>query len=118
MAGTGLINEALDDLQTTLATISGVPAVRDVRNITPGCVLIGAPSFTAWNYNIVHLEVPVIVISSGPGNQDALDQLLSIVASVLGKNVAVTDGRPSSVQIGGVEAPAYELTVKMQAQTA
>ena len=83
MAGTGLINEALDDLATTLATISGVPAVRDPRNITPGCVLIGAPSFTAWNYNIVELTVPCTIISSGPGNQDALDQLLSIVALVM-----------------------------------
>lgn len=118
MAGTGLINEALDDLATTLATISGVPAVRDPRNITPGCVLIGAPSFVAFNYNIVELDVPLVVIGSGPGNQDALDQLLSIVALLIGKNVAVTRGAPSSVQIGGVDAPAYELTVKMQAQTA
>ena len=118
MAGTGLINEALDDLKTTLATLTGIPAVRDPRNITPGCVLIGAPSFTAWNANIVALDVPVTIISSGPGNLDALDQLLSIVASVLGKNVAVTDGRPSNVEIGGVFAPAYELTVRMQAQTA
>ena len=62
MPGTGLINEALDDLQTTLATITGVPAVRDPRNITPGCVLIGAPSFTAWNYNIVELSVPCTII--------------------------------------------------------
>jgi hypothetical protein len=118
MAGTGLFNEALDDLATTLGTLTGVPIVRDPRNITPGCVLIGAPSFTAWNGNIVHLDVPCTVISSGPGNLDALDQLLSIVALVLGKNIAVTDGRPSNVEIGGVFAPAYQLTVKMQAQTA
>ena len=118
MAGTGLINEALDDLATTLGTLTGVPIVRDPRNITPGCVLVGAPSFTAWNGNIVHLDVPCTVISSGPGNQDTLDQLLSIAALVLGKNVAVTDGRPVQVTIGGVDAPAYELTVKMQAQTA
>lgn len=115
MAGTGLINQALDDLKTTLATLTGIPAVRDPRNITPGCVLIGAPSFTAYTYNVVELDVPCTVIGSGPGNQDALDQLLSIVASVLGKNVAVTDGRPSNVEIGGVVAPAYQLTVKMQA---
>ena len=117
MAGTGLINEALDDLKTTLSTLTGIPVVRDVRNITPGCVLIGAPTGRAFNYNIVDLEVPVVVISSGPGNQDALDQLLSIVALVMAKNVAVIDGRPTQVTIGGVDAPAYEMTVKMQAQT-
>jgi len=118
MAGTGLINEALDDLATTLLTITGLPVVRDPRNLTPGCVLIGAPSFTAWNYNIIDLEVPCLIISSGPGNQDALDQLLTIASQVLAKNVAVTAGRPTAISIGGTEAPAYELTVKMQAQTA
>ena len=118
MAGTGSIVEALEDLKTTLSTLTGIPVVRDIRNITPGCVLIGAPTGRAFNYNIVDLEVPVIVISSGPGNQDALDQLLSIVAAVLGKNVGATLFSPSSVQIGGVDAPAYEITVKMQAQTA
>lgn len=70
----------------------------------------------AFNYNIVDLSVPCTIISSGPGNQDALDQLLSIVALVMAKNVAVIDGRPTQVTIGGVEAPAYEITVKMQAQ--
>jgi hypothetical protein len=118
MAGTGLINEALDDLVTTLGTITGLPVTRDPRNLTPGCVLINAPSFSAWNYNIVALEVPLLIISSGPANLDALDQLLTIVSQILGKNVAVTSGRPTAVAIGGTDAPAYELTVKMQAQTA
>ena len=119
MAGTGLINEALDDLQTTLATITGVPAVRDVRNITPGCVLIGAASGEAFNNNnIVVLDVPLVAISSGPGNQDAIDQLLSIVALILAKNIGVTSFRPTTINIGGVEAPAYEMTMRMQAQTA
>ena len=116
MAGTGLINDALDDLRATLATLTGIPIVRDPRNITPGCVLSGAPSFTAYTGAIVDMTVPCTVIGSGPGNQDALDQLLTIVASVLDKRVAVTEGRPTSVSIGGVEAPAYEVTVKMQAQ--
>jgi hypothetical protein len=32
--------------------------------------------------------------------------------------VAVTDGRPTTLDIGGVMLPAYELTVNLQAQTA
>lgn len=119
MAGTGLINEALDDLANAIGNINGVPIVRDPRNITPGCVLIGAPTGSAFNNNnIVALDIPLTVISSGPGNQDALDQLLTIVALLLAKNIGVTDFRPSNVDIGGVFAPAYDLTVRMQAQNA
>ena len=118
MPGTGLFNEGLDDLATTLATISGLPVVRDPRNITPGCVLISAPSFTAFNYNIAKMTVPVQIISSGPGNQDALDQLLSLAAALLTKNVAVTEGRPTSFEIGGTIVPGYDLMVEMQVQTA
>jgi hypothetical protein len=54
----------------------------------------------------------------GPGNEDALRTLLNIVSLVLTKNVAVTDARPVSIDIGSTIAPGYELTVKMQAQTA
>lgn len=118
MAGTGLFNEGLDDLATTLLTITGLPVVRDPRNISPGCVLIGAPSFQAYNYNIAQLTVPIQVISSGPGNQDALDQLLTIVGQLLDKNVAVTEGRPTSLDIGGTICPGYDLTIEMQVQTA
>jgi hypothetical protein len=118
MPGTGLFNEGLDDLATTLLTISGLPVVRDPRNISPGCVLIGAPTFTPYNYNIAKMTVPVQLISSGPGNQDALDQLLSIAANLMAKNVAVTEGRPTSLDIGGTIVPGYDLTVEMQVQTA
>lgn len=117
MAGTGLFNQGLSDLATTLSTITGLPVVRDPRNITPGCVLIGAPSFQAYNYNIAQVSVPIQVISSGPGNQDALDQLLTIVGLLLSKNVAVTEGRPTSLDIGGTICPGYDLTIEMQVKT-
>ena len=37
------------------------------------------------------------------------------MAKVLSANVAVTDGRPTSIEIGGVLMPAYEMTVNMKA---
>ena len=117
MAYTDLFNEALDDLSTTLTTISGLPVATDPRNIVPGCVLIEAPSFEAFNYNIVRLTFPCTLIGSGPGNLDALRALLAISAQLLAKNVAVTEGRPSVANIGGTEQPAYSLTIQMQAQT-
>ena len=116
MAGTGLFVEALDDLATTLATISGLPVVRDPRNLTPGCVVIQAPTWQSFSSGIVQLTVPVTIVSSGPANRDALDQLLSIAATIIAKKVGNTNGRPVAVNIGGTDAPGYELTIEMQAQ--
>ena len=113
-----LFNEAIDDLSTTLATITGLPVATDPRRITPGCVFIDAPSFTAWNYNIVTMTFSVKVIGAGPGNLDALRELLQITAKVLAKNVAIQSGNPALIAIGGAEYPAYELSLSMQAQTA
>lgn len=117
MAYTDLFNEAIDDLRTTLATISGLPVATDPRHVTTSCVFIDAPSFDAWNYNIVRLDFPVKVIGSGPGNLDALRDILAIVAKVLAKNVAVKSGQPTVTSIGGQEYPSYDLTISMQAQT-
>jgi hypothetical protein len=118
MTYTDLFNEAIDDLRATLATISGLPVAIDPRHITTSCVFIDAPTFTAWNYNIVKMEVPVKVIGSGPGNLDALRDILGIVAKVLAKNVAVKSGQPTVVSIGGKDYPAYDILISMQAQTA
>jgi len=54
----------------------------------------------------------------GPANLDAQRSLLNMCAQLLTKNVAVTGGRPTVLDIGGSILPAYDLTVAMQAQTA
>jgi len=113
-----LFNEAIDDLSTTLKTITGLPVAIDPRQITTSCVFIDAPSFDAWNYNIVTLNFPVKVIGSGPGNLDALRDILQITSKVLAKNVAVKSGNPVIVSMGGADYPAYELLISMQAETA
>ena len=115
---TDLFNEALDDLVTTLNTVSGLQVVNDPRNLVPPCVLVEAPSFDAWNYNIVKLRFPVKIITLGPANLDALRSLLNIMSKVLAANIAVTDGRPTTTLIGGAEYPSYEVTANVQAQTA
>jgi hypothetical protein len=115
---TDLFNKALNDLTTFLQTVTGLRVVTDPRNLVPDCVLIQAPSFVAFNQNIVDLSFPVTVVGVGPGNADALRTILNTVSKVLAKNVAVTDGRPVSLEIGGTMAPGYELTIKMQGQTA
>lgn len=115
---TDLFNQAINNLSTDLKTVTGLRVITDPRNLQPNCVLIQAPSFTAWNSNIVDLTFPVTIVGVGPSNEDALRTILNTVSMVLGKNVAVTDGRPVTMDIGSTIAPAYELTVKMQAQTA
>jgi hypothetical protein len=118
VAFTDLFNEALDDLTATLTAVSGLQVVNDPRNLVPPCVFIDAPSFDAWNYNIVKLMFPVKIITLGPANLDAQRSLLNIMSKVLTANIAVTDGRPTSTLIGGVEYPSYEVTANVQAQTA
>ena len=117
VAYTDLFNEALDDLTATLQSITGLQVVNDPRNLVPPCAFIDAPSFVAFNKNIVKLTFPVRLITLGPGNLDAQRSLMNMAAKVLAKNVAVTDGRPTIAIIGGNEMAAYDLTIEMQAQT-
>jgi hypothetical protein len=117
-AYTDLFNKALDDLTATLTAVSGLQVVNDPRNLVPPCVFIDAPSFDAFNYNIVKLMFPVKIITLGPANLDAQRSLLNIMSKVLAANIAVTDGRPITTIIGGVEYPSYEVTANVQAQTA
>ena len=118
VAFTDLFNEALDDLTATLVAVSGLQVVNDPRNLVPPCVFIDAPSFNAFNYNIVKLMFPVKIITLGPANLDAQRSLLNIMSKVLAANIAVTDGRPTTTLIGGAEYPSYEVTANVQAQTA
>lgn len=118
MAYTDLFNEAIDDLATTLATISGLTVVTDPRNLQPPCVFLDAPSFEAFNYNIAKVTFSCIILTMGPSNLDALRPALAIAAQLLNKQVAVTDGRPTQTMIGGVEYPSYSVNISLQAQTA
>jgi hypothetical protein len=119
VAYTDLFNEALDDLAATLTTVTGLQVVTDPRNLVPPCAFIDAPSFVVYGGggNIVQLTYTVRLITLGPGNLDAQRNLMHLASLVLGKNVAVTNGRPTIAIIGGAEMPAYDLTIEMQAQT-
>jgi hypothetical protein len=43
--------------------------------------------------------------------------LLNLCALVLGKNVAVTSGRPTSLEIGNAVYPCYELMIKLTSKS-
>ena len=116
-AFTDLFNKALNDLTTFLKTVTGLRVVTDPRNLVPDCVLIQAPSFTVFTKDAVDMSFPITIVGVGPGNEDALRTILNTTSKVLGKNVAVTDGRPVTLDMGGTMAPGYELTIKMLAQS-
>ena len=118
MAYTDLFNETLDDLATLLGSITGLRVVTNPQNINPPCDFIDAPSFTAFNYNIVKMTFVVRLLGSGPGNEQNLRNLLNMASKILAKNVAVLDGRATYVTIGGQELAAYDLTINIEAQTA
>lgn len=112
-----LFNEAIDDLAATLSTITGLRVVYDSEKINPPCVFLDAPSFDAFNYNIVTMNFSVKVITLGPANLNGLRDVLSMSALLLSKNVAVKSGRPGYIPIGGQTFAAYDLTIEMQSQT-
>jgi hypothetical protein len=111
---TDLFNEAIDDLITTLATITDLRVTTDPQKINPPCVFLDAPTFDSWSSAIVKMNFAVI--SLGPGNLDAMRNILSITAKMLAKKVAVTAGRPGFITIGGQDFPCYDLDISLQAQ--
>ena len=114
---TDLFNTAINNLATTLNAVTGLVCITDVRNVQAPCVLLDAMSFTAFNANIVDISIPVTVISLGPSNADAYRNALNVAALVLAAKVAVTDGRPTTLTIGGVDYPALSLNIQMKAST-
>lgn len=119
MPSTGLLNEAMDDLSATLTAVSGLRVVSDPTKIVPNCVYLDAPSFetVAGGGNIIRMTVPIRVIGSGTAGLLVLQNILSIVATVLGSSIVIMAGQPSMLDIGGATYPAYDLQVAMQAQT-
>lgn len=118
MPATGLLNEAMDDLKATLTAVTSLRVITDPTKIVPNCVYLDAPSFEtiAGGGNIIRMTIPVRVIGSGPAGLPVLQNILSIVATVLGSSVVIMAGQPSMLEIGGAMYPAYDLQMAMQAQ--
>ena len=117
---TDLLNEAIDDIAATLTAVSGLRVVTDPTKLVPNCVFLLAPSFTTYagNGNIVTMDLPLKVVGSGPAGLPVLREILQVVALVLASKIIVLDGRPGSIDIGGASYPCYDLTMRVQAQTA
>ena len=46
----------------------------------------------------------------------AIENILSIVATVLGSSVVIMAGQPSSLEMGGATYPAYDLQMAMHCE--
>lgn len=117
MAYTDLFNVTFDNLAAKLQEITGLRVVTEPRGINPPCVFIDAPSFEAWNGNIAKMTFPVHVVGVGMADLNTLRTLMNIASKLLNKNVAVTEGRPSSLTIGGQDFATYDLRISIQGQT-
>ena len=121
MAYTDLFNTTIDTLEAKVATISGLPVIDNPQNAAGfinGFVLIQAPSFEAFNFNIAKMSFELMIVLPGQGNLAALRRGLQIAAGLMDLKIGVLTGRPSIADIGGVESPAYTISLDIQAQTA
>jgi hypothetical protein len=110
VAATGILAEARSAIVAQLTTL-GLAAVTDPRNIRPRSVLVEAPSFTSFTYNVGDIRFTLRIVAAPPGNQDAEDYLITTADAIMNSPIAVTDGRPTLTDIGGQTLPSYDLTV-------
>lgn len=106
-----LLNQGYDQFVTALNTATGLTIVNDPRNINPPCILLQAPSFEIRTNVVAEMQFQLTVIGTGPGNRNALKQLLSLADLVREAKLGLTVGRPVVQQIGGAEYPAYEMSI-------
>ena len=111
MPADDLLNEGYDDLVAALGTATGLTIVDDPRNINPPCILIQAPSFQMHTNVVTEMQFQLTVIGFGPGNRNALKQLLALADKIREAKLGLLSGRPVVQQIGGAEYPAYELSI-------
>lgn len=104
---------ALNDERATIAgklTAAGVIVSLDPRAVPP-VVLVAAPSVTGsegvggWR-----CDFPVQILSTPPGNAESLAWMLEQLEVVLSTFPGAT-GYPGTVDAGGVDVPAYTVTL-------
>jgi hypothetical protein len=111
MTWDNLFNDGYDQLVTKLQTATSLTVVNDPRNINPPCILLQAPSFIMHTNVVPEMQFQITVIGTGPGNRNALTQLLSLADRIRQAKIGLIEGRPVVQQIGGAEYPAYEMTI-------
>lgn len=115
MSATGIFAAAQSTLVASLEAL-GLAVVTDPRNARPMSVLVDPPVFTCFNSNVADIEIGVKVLAAPPGNQDAVDYLISTADAIMDSAISLIRGIPGVIQIGGQEVPTYDLTVRVGTQ--
>ena len=110
MAGTGTLHAAVNEVMAELAEL-GIPATADPRNARPGAVLVQLPTFNTYTYNVLDIRIGIQVCGPAVGAKDVSDVVMTVVDKIVNSPIAITEGRPTTVEVGGQSLPAYELTV-------
>ena len=111
----GIFVEARTSLVTSLEA-AGYKVVTDPRNLRPMSVLISPPTFDCFTFNVADITFDISILAAPPANQDALDWLLTQADTIMASVPGITHGTPSSINIGGQDLPAYDMTVRMSAR--
>jgi hypothetical protein len=112
MAASGTLKDCLKAVTDELADL-GLPAVTDPRNVRPGAIFVELPVLNAFTFNVLDVTIPLRVCGTPPGNKDSADWVITTVDKIINSPIAITDGRPTTVEIGGQSLPAYDLTARI-----
>jgi hypothetical protein len=115
VSASGIFAEAQSTLVASLEALD-LAVVTDSRNARPLSVLVDPPTFTCINSNVAEIEFSVKVLAAPPGNQDAVDYLVTVADSIMDSPISVIRGMPGFLNIGGQEVPTYDLTIRVGTQ--
>jgi hypothetical protein len=109
------LNALRVDLAAALGA-AGLPVALDPRNVSPPTVVVGLPNVVGWEGACVAaVEIDLTPVAPPPGNLDAVESLLDLVAALLGLYPFAL-ARPATLEVGGQLLPAYSITVTTTAK--
>jgi hypothetical protein len=112
MPASGVFATAQTQLVSSLTSL-GLAVVTDPRNVRPLTVLVNPPNVEIKNYNWADMTFSILVCAAPPGNQDAVDFLITTADDIMNSPIVVIDANPDVVTIGNQDLPAYRMTVRM-----
>ena len=113
--GTMDLNAVRDTLAAEVAAALGeaTTLTTDPRGISPPCVLVGVPSLDLSAARTALAQIPVHVIATAPGNDDAVRWMLARVSLIVPQVAPpLLDARPGPYETGtGLLLPAITIIV-------
>jgi len=97
--------------QVAAAVGEGVRVTTDPRNITPPCVVVGVPVVTVDDVRTATVLVPVAIIGTGPGNDEAVRWQLARLGEIVPNVRPILDARPGPYDTGDRTLPALTAVV-------